>query len=165
MAGFHSFFYGEYSIVWNGNFILSPSDGLLVWFPAYTLSRFSNGQLFDPMDHSLPGSPVHGILQAGILKWVAMPSSWGSSWCRDWTCISYVSCIGRRVFATSSTWEALLKIDIVFVFPVFLFCFFFLPNCPENLEFNAELNKIVRGDIPVLFLILKWKHPVFHCKH
>jgi len=28
-----------------------------------------------PMDSSLPGSSVHGILQARILEWVAMPSS------------------------------------------------------------------------------------------
>ena len=31
--------------------------------------------LCDPMDLSLPGSSVHGILQARILEWVAMPSS------------------------------------------------------------------------------------------
>ncbi|XP_059743948.1 phospholipid phosphatase 2 isoform X2 [Bos javanicus] len=35
------------------------------------------------MDGSLPGSSVHGILQAGILEWVAMPSSKGSSQPRD----------------------------------------------------------------------------------
>ena len=29
--------------------------------------------LFDPMDCSPPGSSVHGILQARILEWVAMP--------------------------------------------------------------------------------------------
>ena len=28
--------------------------------------------LCDPMDHSLPGSSVHGILQARILEWVAI---------------------------------------------------------------------------------------------
>jgi len=28
-----------------------------------------------PMDHSPPGSSVHGIFQARILEWVAMPSS------------------------------------------------------------------------------------------
>ena len=33
----------------------------------------------DPMDCSPPGSSVHGILQARILEWVAMPSSKGSS--------------------------------------------------------------------------------------
>ena len=31
--------------------------------------------LCDPMDHSLPGSNVHGILQARIQEWVAMSSS------------------------------------------------------------------------------------------
>ena len=35
--------------------------------------------LCDPGDRSPPGSSVHGILQARILKWVAMPSSRGSS--------------------------------------------------------------------------------------
>ena len=38
-----------------------------------------------------------GILQAGILEWVAMPSSRGSSRPRDQTRISSVSCMGRRV--------------------------------------------------------------------
>ena len=38
----------------------------------------------DPMDCSLPGSSVHGILQARILKWVALPSLRGSSQPRDW---------------------------------------------------------------------------------
>ena len=35
--------------------------------------------LCSPVDFSPPGSSVHGILQAGILEWVAMPSSRGSS--------------------------------------------------------------------------------------
>ena len=38
-----------------------------------------------------------GILQARILEWIAIPSSRGSSQPRDWTCVSYVSCIGRQV--------------------------------------------------------------------
>ena len=29
--------------------------------------------LCNPMDHSLPGSSVHGILQARILEWVPRP--------------------------------------------------------------------------------------------
>ena len=37
------------------------------------------------MDYSLPGSSVHGILQARILEWVAIPLSRGSSWPRDQT--------------------------------------------------------------------------------
>ena len=39
----------------------------------------SHVRLCDPMDCSPPGSSVHGILQARILEWVAMPSSRGSS--------------------------------------------------------------------------------------
>ena len=35
--------------------------------------------LHDPMDYSLLGSSVHGILQARILEWVAIPFSRGSS--------------------------------------------------------------------------------------
>ena len=35
--------------------------------------------LCDPMDYSWPGSSVHGILQARILEWVAIPFSRGSS--------------------------------------------------------------------------------------
>ena len=39
--------------------------------------------LCDSMDYSLSGSPVHGILQARILKWVAIPFSRRSSQPRD----------------------------------------------------------------------------------
>ena len=52
--------------------------------------------LGEHVDCGPPDSSVHGILQARILEWVAMPSSRGSSWPRVRTCIS-VSCIGRRV--------------------------------------------------------------------
>ena len=47
--------------------------------------------LGDPMDCSPPGSSVHGILQARILEWTAMPSSRGSSWPRGWTQVSHVA--------------------------------------------------------------------------
>ena len=38
-------------------------------------SCFSLVLLFNPMDYSLPGSSVHGILQARILERVAIASS------------------------------------------------------------------------------------------
>ena len=41
--------------------------------------------LYDTMDCSPPGSSVHGILQARILEWVAMPSFRGSSKPRNQT--------------------------------------------------------------------------------
>ena len=50
------------------------------------------------MNGSLPGSSVHGILQARILEWVAVPSSRGSSWLRDGAWISCGSCITGRFF-------------------------------------------------------------------
>ena len=57
----------------------------------------------DPMDFSLPGSSVHGILQARILEWVAMPTSRGSSQPRDHT---QVSCIAGGFFTIWDTREA-----------------------------------------------------------
>ena len=50
--------------------------------PTYLISCV---QLCDPMDCSSPGSSVHGILQAGIMEWVAIPFSRGSSQPRDRT--------------------------------------------------------------------------------
>ena len=76
--------------------------------------------------------------QARILEWVVMLFSRGSSWPRDWTHISHVSCIGRWVFftmghlrrpctmypgncATLSVWNSVFqKLDILFIliFPI-----------------------------------------------
>ena len=98
------FFRQEY---WSG--LLCPSSGNLPdsgiepGFPAfrqilYHLSHQGNPYnricakslqscptLCNPMDCSLPGSSVHGILQARILEWVAVSSSRGSSQPRDRT--------------------------------------------------------------------------------
>ena len=62
--------------------------------------------LCDPMDCSLPGSSVHGVLQARILEWVIIPFSRGSSRPRDQTCVSCISCIGRWILYHCATWEA-----------------------------------------------------------
>ena len=51
--------------------------------------------LCDPVDYSPPGSSIHGIFQARMLKWVAMPSCRGCSQPRDQT---WVSCIEGRLF-------------------------------------------------------------------
>ena len=64
----------------------------------------------------LPGSSVHGILQARILERVAMPSSRGSAWPRDRTCIS---CIAGRFFTaellgmpTIYAWKMKVKVKV-----------------------------------------------------
>ena len=59
--------------------------------------------LWDPMDCSPPGSSVHGISQARILEWVAIPFSRGSSWPWDQM---WVSCIAGRFFTVWATKEA-----------------------------------------------------------
>ena len=67
------------------------------WCP---FSVVSNSAI--PMDCRPPGSSVHGIFQAQILEWVAVSSSRGSSWLRDWASIS---CIGKWILYHWTTWE------------------------------------------------------------
>ena len=65
--------------------------------------------LCNPMDCSLPGSSVHGILQARILECVAIPFSRESSRPRDQT---QISCIRGRVFTVWATREAQWRIYV-----------------------------------------------------
>ena len=46
----------------------------------------------DPMNCSLPSSSVHGILLSIILESIAISSSRGSSWPRNWTHVTCISC-------------------------------------------------------------------------
>ena len=65
-----------------------------------TTSLHSCPTLCYPVVCSLPSSSVHGILQARILEWVAVPSSRGSSWPRNRTRSWCSSCIAGRFFTT-----------------------------------------------------------------
>ena len=62
--------------------------------------------LCNPMDHSPPGSSVHGILQASLLEWADIPFSKGSSQLRNWT---QVSCIAGRFFTLGAIRNTDLK--------------------------------------------------------
>ena len=76
------------------------------WLQYICLRKFacSHVRLFaTPTACSPPDSSVHGILQARMLEWVAMPSSRGSSCPKDWTQVSCVSCVGGRF--SMATWE------------------------------------------------------------
>ena len=70
----------------------------------YVMSIYSNiiaqlcPILCDPMDCRPAGSSIHGIPQARILEWVVISSSRVSSWPRDWTHVSCVSCIAGELF-------------------------------------------------------------------
>ena len=52
----------------------------------------------DPLDHSPPGSSLHGILQARILEWVSISFSKRSFQPRDRTRVSCISCIAGQFF-------------------------------------------------------------------
>ena len=74
---------------------------------------------WDPMDCSLPDSSVHRILQARILEWVAMSFFRGSSWFRDWTCVSYVYVVvvvqsPSCVWLTATLWTAARQVTLSF---------------------------------------------------
>ena len=77
----------ERNLIWSGHIILFMHVNVLVAQSCPTLCN--------PMDGSPPGSSVHGILQARILKWIAIPFSRRSSQPRDQT---RVSCIAGRFF-------------------------------------------------------------------
>ena len=89
-------------------------------------------RLWDPMDCSLSGPSVHGILQARILEWVAIPFFRASTRPRDWI---QVSCIARRFFTVWATKEVynvinLLKLSLVLDITV-----------PFSKERNSSRNK------------------------
>ena len=66
----------------------------LISLPLYCFVTQSCLTLCDPMDCSLLGSSVYGILQARILEWFAISFSRGSFQPRDWT---HISCTGRWI--------------------------------------------------------------------
>ena len=60
--------------------------------------------LRDPMHCSPQSSSVHGIFQERILEWVAISFFRGSFQHRDQTCVSCMSCTGRRVLYQLRHW-------------------------------------------------------------
>ena len=99
------------------------------------LSHFSCLTLCNPMDCSLPGFSVRGVLQARTLEWVAMPSPRGSSRPRDWTCSSCASCTAGRFFTIWDSWEAPHTLKAM-VFPVVMY------RCESCLIKKAEYRRI-----------------------
>ena len=77
--------------------------------------------VWDPMDWGLPGSSVHGIIQARILEWVCVPFSRESPQPREWTQASLTA--GK--FFTSWTTRIAIKFSAHFLPVCFLFFVFF----------------------------------------
>ena len=91
--------------------------------------------LCNPMDCGLPGFCVHGIFQARILEWLAIPFSMGSSWPRDRT---LVSCNAGEFFIVLATREAHMSIPI----SQFLLPHHFAPWYPYELTRELDSNQI-----------------------
>ena len=97
--------------------------------------------LCDPTNYSPPGSSVHRILQARILEWVAVPSCGGTSWVRDPTCVSWVSCI------------------------LYHYCHHYMPNTALNTMRESRVRSLGREDplekeMATHSSSLAWKNPM-----
>ena len=92
--------------------------------------------LGNPMDCSLPGSSVHGILQARILEWVAIPFSRGLSRHKDQT---RVSCIAGRFFTKSHEGNPISR--LLYARVLTLSCCLYRLSFPETQE-RAKVEEI-----------------------
>ena len=71
----------------------------------------------------MPGSSVHGILQARILEWVAISYTRGSFHPRDQTNVFCISCIGRQILCHWESGRLFLPMLLLFRCSVVsLFC-------------------------------------------
>ena len=95
--------------------------------------------LCDPTDSSPPGSSVYGMSQAKTQEKVAISSSRRSSWPRDWTHISWVFCLGRRILCHWATGNILL-----------------IPNCLKT-SFFVDLFKLEPDKEKVAYLVVMIK--------
>ena len=78
--------------------------------------------LCGPMDCSLPGSSVSGVLQAGILEWVAIPFSRRSSQPRDRTWVFRIA--GRR-FTIWATREVHIYVCMCIYIYVYIYIYIY----------------------------------------
>ena len=95
----------------------------------------------EPMNCSLPGSFVRGILQARMLEWVVISFPRASSWLRDWTHISCVSRIAGR-FTCWDIREAPPEAQSLFKTHLCFFLFMFLESpsphsCGYDMSFRT----------------------------
>ena len=123
---------------WTPNFLIRHSRLFTVFVAQLCLT------LCDPIDHSLPGSSAHVILQVRILEWIAIPFSRGSSWLRDWTGVSWIAGRFFTVWATRGA-QALYKLA-----PISRSIFFHFPL--QSIWPNHTILSIVTKNILVLYL-------------
>ena len=96
--------------------------------------------------YSLLGSSVHGILQARILEWVAISSSRGSSWPRDWT---WVFCIEGRFF-TLQIWKLLSPREEMSVTCVVIDIVMIILKCLQVLNSCVVHQNLMQDRMPII---------------
>ena len=72
----------------------APCNWSLVCLPAQSLSHVWLFATLWTAAHPPTGFSIHGIFRVTVLEWVVISFPRGSSWPREWTCIS---CIGRQI--------------------------------------------------------------------
>ena len=104
----------------------------------YVLRHFSHVQLFvTPWTVACQAPLSLGFFPTRILEWVAMSSSRASSWPRDWTHVTYISCTAGRFFcywATGETWYSIWKM---------------LKSLSKMLDLINEFSKVERYKINI----------------
>ena len=105
--------------------------------------------LCNPMDCSLPGFSVHGILQARILEWVAIPFSRGSSLLRDWT---WVSWFAGRFFTVWTPRGAYL----------YVWKYWSRNKKRHTIFMNSKFNMVKKSILHNSFLITKSSHSIYN---
>ena len=145
---------------------------------AQTLQLYST--LCDPVNCHPPGSSVHRILQARVLEWVAMPSSRGSFWPRDGTCVSWGSWIAGTDSSLLSHWESpswvcphsktsFYSAGFAVGGDCFIFMYFqnppdykiFLCPCLEYSQCHSDHDCLPPFTLPLLLSITHPTHPLY----
>ena len=107
-----------------------------VYASMHTVSLLSLVQLFATLWTIALQSPLSmGILQVGIQEWIAMPSSRGSSWPRNWDHISYIC---RQVLYHQHHLGS--PIYIIYQYTctnIYIFFFIFYYGLFQDIEYNS----------------------------
>ena len=123
-----------------------------------------------PHAHNLSDYSVHGILQAKILEWVAIPFSRGPSWPRDGTQVSYIA---GRFFTIWASREArrevylpLIKTRILLRTFISLYCYLIKQLFYHSVSFliTLFLGRTVNAELlGISNLITRVVHSHFFC--
>ena len=99
-----------------------------------------------PMNYGLPASSIHGIDQARILKWVAIPFSRGSSLPRDWT---HISCWPVDSLPLSHQGSPKQKSRSIFWLCIGIVLIFEINSCVGKTTFFLALRKNLRKGVKI----------------